>query len=116
MLAGPGGVAVGNKAKGVDGVGDVSAVWNADRLKGRSPCIGIGINAGEAAEALSAVCSDEGKEVQASGVIDGRVAETPVQTESSFTFFTYLSCTLLLLAPSNHPSPLPFGTYSANPN
>jgi len=31
MLAGSGGVAVGNKAKGVDGVGDVSAVWNADR-------------------------------------------------------------------------------------
>ena len=28
MLAGPGGVAVGNKANGVDGVGDVSAVWN----------------------------------------------------------------------------------------
>jgi len=77
---GPGGVAVGNKAKGV---GDVSAVWNADRPTAR--CIGIGINAGEAAEALSAVCSDEGKEVQASGVIDGRIAETPVQTESSFT-------------------------------
>ena len=116
MLAGPGGVAVGNKAKGVDGVGDVSAVWNADRLKGRSRCIGTGINAGEAAQALSAVCGSEGNEVQASGVIDGTVAETPVQTESSFTFFTYLSCTLLLLAPSNHPSPLPFGTYSATPN
>ena len=80
---GSSGVAVGNKAKSVDGVGDVSAVWNADRPTGR--CIGIGINAGEAAEALSAFCSDEGKEVQASGVIDGRIAETPVQTESSFT-------------------------------
>jgi len=56
----------------------------------RSRCIRIGINAGEAAEALSAVCGSEGNEVQASGVIDGRVAETPVQTESSFTFFTYL--------------------------
>jgi len=114
MLAGPGGVAVGNKAKGVDGVGDVSAVWNADRPTGR--CIGTGINAGEAAEALSAVCGSEGNEVQASGVIDGTVAETPVETESSFTFFTYLSCTLLLIARSNHPSPLAFGTYSANPN
>ncbi|MEG4291164.1 hypothetical protein Q5692_21565 [Microcoleus sp. C2C3] len=66
---GPGGVAVGNKGKGVEGVGDVSAVWNADRPTARSRCIGTGINAGEAAEALSAVCGSEGNEVQASGVI-----------------------------------------------
>jgi hypothetical protein len=29
MLAGPGGVAVGNKAKGVMGVGGISAFWDA---------------------------------------------------------------------------------------
>ena len=54
---GPSVVAVGNKAKGVDGVGDVSAVWNADCPTAR--CIGIGINAGEAAEALSAAAVRE---------------------------------------------------------
>jgi len=38
----PGGVAVGNKANGVDAVGDVSAVWNAVGADGDTTNGGVG--------------------------------------------------------------------------